>query len=181
MHSTARSLTRIDPGEGGRSDRMFLNRDLDMNNTTNTDIEDVASDESARDISQQGTRRNSAADDSAVDVQSTDTADDSREEESEMAVAGGGEERPKPKIAVRLEENYTLARKNMFSVINATEHELDLGVQEDNNATRSISSNCFGSVRANLTGGGLGGGFTDSEGICQKAFTRAGFPAHLSR
>ena len=57
LHSTARSLTRIDPGEGGRSDRMFLNRNLDMNNTTNTDIEDVASDESARDISQQGTRR----------------------------------------------------------------------------------------------------------------------------
>ena len=71
LHSTAKSLTRIDPGEGGRSDieadRMFLNRNLDMNNTIITDIEEVDSDESARDISQQGTRRNSTADDPQAD------------------------------------------------------------------------------------------------------------------
>ena len=85
--------------------------------------------------------------------------------------AWAGEERPKPKIAVRLKMQRSLARKHMFSVVNATEHELDLGVQEDPNATRNMANNCSGFVRASLAGGGLGGGSQT-----QRAFVRRPSP-----
>ena len=144
LHSTTRFLTLIDPGERNRSDRMFLSRDLPE------EIQQDGSDESALDISQQGTRPNSAADNQhVVDMQNPGTADDMREEDSKKvgAWAGPGE---RPKIALLLEKQGILSRiwKDTFSVINATEHQLYWRVQEDPNATVNMASNCSGSVKA---------------------------------